>query len=315
MKSDINILFLGGAKRVSLAELFIKNGISLGIKINIFSYELDAYLPIAEVGQVIIGKRWADPDLFSHLCGVIEEYNIDIVLPFVDPSIKICADLINYLPNLFAPVSSSDVATIFFHKARADEWFHVNNIPRPVNQNRFPLIAKPVTGSASKGLIIIQSQDQLEQFQKIDNQADYLVQQFIKGEEFSVDCYVDKNGCEVSIVPRRRLEVTSGESTKTVTDNNLQVIALSRKIIDTGVFRGPITIQFIQDETTGIVYVMEINPRFGGAVLCSIAAGADSTLWILQEFMGIPIAPLSSWKEGVIMTRSFREYYFYANSH
>ena len=39
-KKEINILFLGGAKRVSLARKVIAAGEKLGVRVNIFSYEL-----------------------------------------------------------------------------------------------------------------------------------------------------------------------------------------------------------------------------------------------------------------------------------
>jgi carbamoyl-phosphate synthase large subunit len=315
MKTRINILFLGGAKRVSLAELFIKNGSFLGVDIGIFSYELDPYVPIAEVAEVIVGKKWSDNDLMDHLVSIIRKYEIDIVLPFVDPSILVCAELKKHCDSVFVPVSTTEVANVFYNKITADEWFSLHNIPRPVNRNVYPLIAKPVTGSASKGLVIINSEQDWDSFNSQFDSSSYLIQQFIKGIEFSVDCYVNQKGQAISIVPRLRLEVTSGESTKTVTVKNDVVIELSKKIIDTGFFIGPITIQFIQDEITKAVYVMEINPRFGGAVLCSIAAGADSTVWILKEFLNLPIEPLSVWMENTIMSRSFREYYFYANSY
>ena len=56
MKENINILFLGGAKRVSLAEKFIQEGKELNKNITIFSYELDDNVPISFVGKIIIGR-------------------------------------------------------------------------------------------------------------------------------------------------------------------------------------------------------------------------------------------------------------------
>ena len=51
----INIMFLGGAKRVSLAEHFIKSGKRLGREVRIFSYELSSDCPIASIGKVVVG--------------------------------------------------------------------------------------------------------------------------------------------------------------------------------------------------------------------------------------------------------------------
>ena len=63
----INILFLGGAKRVSMGRKLIKAGAELGCKVVLYSYELVPHVPISAVAEVIIGKRWKDPSLVEHL--------------------------------------------------------------------------------------------------------------------------------------------------------------------------------------------------------------------------------------------------------
>ena len=57
------ILFLGGAKRVAMANLFKKAAAERGLGCRIFSYELRADEPIASVGTVIVGRRWSDPEV------------------------------------------------------------------------------------------------------------------------------------------------------------------------------------------------------------------------------------------------------------
>jgi carbamoyl-phosphate synthase large subunit len=89
----VNILFLGGAKRVSLAERLISAGEKRQLNVAIFSYELSSLVPIMQVGRVIKGKRWSDPDLIKHLEDTITNHDINVVLPFVDPAINICAIL------------------------------------------------------------------------------------------------------------------------------------------------------------------------------------------------------------------------------
>ena len=74
---DINILFLGGAKRVSLAEHFQISGKKMGFNVNIFSYELQKECPIAAVGKVIIGKRWKDKALAEDMKNVVSKNHIN----------------------------------------------------------------------------------------------------------------------------------------------------------------------------------------------------------------------------------------------
>ncbi len=69
-------------------------------------------------------------------------------------------------------------------------------------------------------------------------------------------------------------------------------------------FLGPITLQAI--EGAGDPWFIEINPRFGGGVILSIEAGADYPRLLIREALGRPVEPVE-WREGVLMTRAFRE--------
>lgn len=310
-KDEVNILFLGGAKRISLAEHFIKKGQEQNLKVNIYSYELDEFVPVAAVGKIIKGLRWNDTNLNNHLIDTIRHYDIHIVLPFVDPAIAVASKLANQLKDLFVPVSDEKICELMFDKVLANDWFIANGFDVPDNKlNKWPVIAKPRFGSASKGLLILNDQQAYDDFLQRNDATGYLVQQFIIAEEYTVDCYVDMAEKITSIVPRKRLEVTSGEATRSITEKDRQIIETARKILSTGNFKGPITIQFLKEQSSGNVYVMEINARLGGGVLTSIAAGADVVQYILNDFRGIRNEQFDSWTENLLMVRAFREFYF-----
>ena len=73
MKQAVNILMLGGAKRVSMARMIKRAGTRLGMAVNLFSYELTSEVPIAQVATVVKGLRWNDPYIMDHLHTVVEE--------------------------------------------------------------------------------------------------------------------------------------------------------------------------------------------------------------------------------------------------
>ena len=314
----INILFLGGAKRVSLAEHFIKAGERLGQKINIFSYELQKECPIAAVGTVIIGKRWKDEALAEDLIEAIQNNQINIILPFVDPAVEIAALERDIRPDLFIPVSDLEICSVMFDKKKSEQWFVDNGIAipksyQPNDELEFPIIIKPRRGSASQGIEIINS---WEEWKKVKYPGDYVIQHYIEDKtEYTVDCYVSQKGEIISVVPRERLVVAGGEVMNSKTLHDEQLEQQSRKILKTGNFRGPNTIQFIKDNKTGEVFVMEINPRLGGGVIASIEAGADIPTFIINEYMGKEISPCTDWKPNTLMTRYTKEVMFYADNH
>ena len=54
---------------------------------------------------------------------------------------------------------------------------------------------------------------------------------------------------------------------------------------------------------------MEINPRFGGAVLNSIFAGANSPAYLLNEYYKIKNNKNENWTDNFLMLRRFSENY------
>lgn len=317
MNDKLNVLFLGGAKRVSLAEHLMDTAKRKGFEVEVYSYELDEFVPIASVGTVIPGLRWKDENIIPDLLSVIREKNIHIVLPFVDPAVEIASRLRDICPEVFIPVCREDICKIMFDKQLSVAWFKKYDIPVPpcfsIENIEFPAILKPRTGSASKGIKIVHSQDDLQNISNLDS---YVIQAYIQdGIEFTVDCYISDKQDIVSIVPRVRLEVAGGEVIKTRTIKDDVCISLSRRVLQTGQFIGPVTIQFIRDVTTDKTYIMEINPRLGGGVIASIEAGANILSTLLDEYLKYPVEPIVGWKENTFMTRYFKEVIFYANNH
>ena len=308
MLKKINILFLGGAKRVSLAEKFIELGKQTNTQVTIFSYELTTDVPVAFVGKVIIGLKWTDIKLYEHLQEVIQKHAIHIVIPFLDTATLVAAKLKNMvLPNVFIPVSDIKLCERFFNKKKANKWCKQNNISVPNDDSSYPLIAKPITGSASKGICILKNKKQLS---KLKNKKQFLIQQFITGKEYSIDIYVSPVTNEiVSMVPRQRLETQGGESIKSITLRDEAIITFSKDVINKSKLVGPLTLQVLKETSSNHIYFMEINPRFGGAVINSIQAGANSPLYLINDYLGIKNKRNNNWQNNLLMVRRFTEYY------
>lgn len=311
MMKEINILFLGGSKRISIAEKFIEAGLSLNYKINIFSYELTDKNPIFFIAkEVIIGKKWNEASIYNHIEEVIQTKEIHILIPFVDPATIILSKLKNQIqekyPKVLFAVSDFLQTELFFNKLTANSWCLLNeiNVPDQV-LDHFPLIAKPKAGSASKGIIIVEN---VEQLVKIDQRA-FLIQKFINGFEYTIDCYVSYEHKVISITPRSRIEVQGGESIISKTFKEKDIINFSERILKKACLFGAITIQIIIDKSTSEIFFMELNPRFGGGVVTSIGAGANIPLYLLNDYLGIKQEYTENWNDKVLMIRRFNEFF------
>ncbi len=315
-KKEINILFLGGGKRVALAQHFKRYGKNYGIRINIFSYELMKEVPIAVEGEIIIGMRWREESIIEDLKRVIFQKRIDIVLPFVDPAVEVASRLKTKCSSVFIPVSGVGICKVMFDKMLAAHWFEEHRITQPIfyegkDNCNYPVILKPRWGSASKGIRVISRE---EEFPSVLNRDEYIIQEYIAdGTEYTVDCYVGKNREIISVVPRIREEVVGGEVTRSRVVRDEAVIKVAEKILKAGDFRGPVTLQFIKDRKKERLYIIEINPRLGGGVIASISADSGMISFLIKEALGEEIKRVDDWKAGILMTRYLKEVIFYAD--
>lgn len=315
MRQAVNILFLGGAKRVSMGRMFIEAGAALGLDVNLFSYELTTEVPVAEIATVIVGRRWADPDLMPHLHEVVTDNRIDIILPFVDPAVEVAARYCNSDPEVWTPNRNAALSAMMFDKVEADSLFRSAGFPLPALpadlSEEALIIAKPRHGSASKGVKVL-IRGEYEAFAATPEAQGFLFQEYIgRRREYTVDCYVTSQGKFVCAVPRVRLETAGGEVMSTITVSHPEMEAQSRRILEELGFTGPVTIQFLaREEAPENPMLMEINPRLGGGCVCSVHAGADIPLFILADWLGRDVLECNSWIAGLKICRYMQEVVF-----
>lgn len=304
---------LGGSRRVSLAEQFKRSGARIGVDVKIVAYELDTQVPISLVGKVVKGLAWSDPDILNDLERVVKDYEVNIILPIVNGAMEIASLCRERMPEVFVPVSDYTLSRKMFDKVEAAAAFKAAGIPIPrtysILDNEMPAIAKPRHGSRSRGIQIFHEVDDLMHLEGLDQ---YLIQEYIPhAREYTVDCYVSREGELLVNVPRERLEVMGGEVTRTITMRSERLNEMSRQVIEAFPFRGPVTIQFLHDDDRDRYLLMEVVPRLGGGVICSIYAGAPITDYILSEALDLPVAPCTDWINKVLMARYQKEAIFF----
>lgn len=304
---------LGGARRVSMASQLKESAKRLGYNLSLISYELSEEVPIASVARVVVGLKWHDPAVVDDIVRLSREEKVDIILPFLDGAIEVAAECSRQSPGVFVPVSDPEIARKMFDKISAAAEFERAGLKIPATYNavtaQMPAIAKPRKGSSSRGIRIFHDIDDL---MHLENLGDYLVQEFIENrEEYTVDCYVSRQGEILCTVPRLRIEVMGGEVTRTSTCRLPQLMDASRRVIKAFNLRGPVTIQFLRDLDSDRYLLMEVNPRLGGGAICSIFAGAPIADYILQEALGLPALPCDDWRDHTLMARYWSEVIFH----
>lgn len=315
--NTLTFLFLGGAKRVSMARLLTRAAQTDGREARIVSYELDRACPIAAVASdTVEGLRWSDPDIFDHIDDTVVRFGVDVILPFVDGAVGVAAEYAARYPHrgVFVPAPPRALADTMFDKVAAAELLERKGLPIPPTYRPgdpcLRLIAKPRFGSASKGIVEINSLRKLYEFQGREDR--YLIQERIDNrEEISVDCYVEvATGRIVGVSPRIRLETSGGEAVRTVTVDSPEAAALARRAIEETGLRGAVTVQIIRDLDNDRYMIMEINPRLGGGAVASVYAGFNIPSAIVQDALGITPVAAGCAVPGVLTTRYLEDVVF-----
>lgn len=301
------MLFLGGGKRVSLAEKFIAAGKSLNLDTRVMSYDLDLEQPICEIGKVLVGKKWDDPNVASDISNKISDHRINLVLANIDPATLILTQLYKSIPDKIISSDFSATSTCL-SKKEFSKFCHSESLPiiPEAGAESFPFFVKPDTGSASIGAKKINSKLELK---SINNPENFIFQEFIDGVEYTVDAYVLRDGRTWGLSPRVRLATSGGESVISSMLKDDEISDVCYSLISKLGLRGPITIQFIRRHSDSKLFLMEVNPRFGGGVPLSIEAGYNFPKTMLEEILGRQVSPLGNTRI-LSMKRYYKEAYF-----
>lgn len=146
----------------------------------------------------------------------------------------------------------------------------------------YPVIVKPRRGAGSRGVHLVADAEALR---ALGEDEDILVQAHLPGDEFSVDTLADADGHVVAAVPRSRLRVDSGVSVAGCTVADRELEATARKVAEAIGLVGVANVQLRRD-AEGRAALLEVNPRFPGAMPLTVAAGVDMPSLALDLALG-----------------------------
>lgn len=163
----------------------------------------------------------------------------------------------------------------------------------------FDAVVKPIDGSASQGIAYVARGGRID----ADKPSRTILQQRIRGAEYTVNVFVDQRAHVRCIVPHRRVRIRAGEVEKGYTERN-EVLAQQGREIAAAIpgLTGPFCFQAIVTES-GESHVFEVNARFGGGYPLCHEAGGKFTKWILEEATGRPCTASDDWMDRLNMIR------------
>ncbi|WP_045415407.1 ATP-grasp domain-containing protein [Vibrio owensii] len=209
-------------------------------------------------------------------------------------------------------VSSDSVIDVCSDKYKTYQFCKDNDIPTPetyvsfdaaigaLNSEKvnFPLVVKPRWGSASFGIFFCNSVEELrESFERCKSSLrssyladfqssldDVLIQECIVGKEYGVDIFNDISGNYRAAVCKEKLAMRAGETDKATTVSSHRFEAYANTISTKLRHVGNMDCDFL--EMNNKLYLLELNPRFGGGYPFSHEAGANLVKALLMSLDG-----------------------------
>jgi len=308
---EIRILITGAGRRVELVRAFRQAALRLGKKIRLYGADMSGTAPalaFCDCARRVCAMK--EPGYIPQLLSICEKDKIDLLIPTIDTDLLILSENVEKFDAIGCKVlvSRPEMIKICRDKNNTSDFFVKCGLkaPMPTNDWRkysggYPAFIKPKDGSSSINAFKVENEKELQTYAA--QIPDYIVQPFVKGREYTVDVFCDYDGKPMSIVPRERVAVRTGEVLKTKISMDPTIIGEMKQLI--AVFKpcGPLTVQLIRDEVSGEDYYIEINPRFGGGSPLSMKAGARSADAILKLASGEIPQPSDGIEDGAVYSR------------
>ena len=223
---------------------------------------------------------------FDSINQIIDEYKIDCIIPAHD---SVSVFLSEFREFVRAEVICTDYKTVEICRSK-EKTYHffekekfVPRILRHVSDvDDYPVFVKPKIGEGAKGTALIHNEQQL--FEKIHNRDDYLICEYLPGEEYTVDCFTDRNRNLRVAKMRERERIRLGisvRSTGRLISEEVQHIAtvLNEKLN----FRGAWFFQ-IKKDVQGDYKLLEVSPRIPGTMGVSRNCGINFMMLTLFDY-------------------------------
>lgn len=306
----MNILFTGVGRRIELLQAFRNAALALDIELKIYGADMAGTAPAlayCDFTRKVVAMN--NPGYINNLISICVADNIDLIIPTIDTDLLVLSENKNNFENIGTKVmiSEPDKIRICRDKNKTFQFFTDCGLhaPKPVTnweeyESGYPAFIKPKDGSSSKNAFKVKNEKELEVY--AGQIADYIVQPFVSGREYTIDIFCDWHGNPISVVPRERLQVRAGEVLKTQICMDKTIIEESKILCKAFRPCGPMTVQLIRD-TDGNDWFIEINPRFGGGSPLSMKAGARSAEVVLKILEGKELEYFSDVADGAIYSR------------
>src|SRR5262249_25797481 len=161
---------------------------------------------------------------------------------------------------------------------------HVYSVSEKVDA--YPVLVKPDRGQGSAGVIKVDHCNALQAALRLV--SDPIVCEYFPGEEYTVDCFSDRDKGVLFAGPRIRQRMRNGIAVNTKTVQLPEVGDIARSIFDKLKLRGAWFFQ-LKRASDGELTLLEVAPRIAGSMAAHRVLGTNFPLLSIFEHERLPL--------------------------
>ena len=225
-------------------------------------------------------------DSINEIC---QKYSIDFIIPAHD---SVVLKLAQNFDKLSAKIITSPAETCEIARSKKRTYEVLKDTikcPKIYNFNdqiNYPVFIKPDVGQGSKGAKRINGFDELKN--EYNNDKTIVISELLTGEEYTIDCFTDKNGKLLFSRGRKRARISNGISVNSYPIKNEKFNDIAKKINSKIKFQG-MWFFLLKEDSKGELTLLEIAPRIAGTMGMYRGLGVNFILLALYDAMGYDI--------------------------
>jgi len=229
------------------------------------------------------------------LIAVVRREGIDFIFPAYDDVLLALAENANRIP---ATVVTSPLETCRITRSKSATYRFLEGVvpvprmyPDADSVDAFPVFVKPDRGQGSQRAALVPSKAELAELVKA--QSDLIILENLPGEEYTVDCFSDRERGLLFCGARQRIRTNRGIAWNSRPVRDPAFDALARGIAGRLEFHG---VWFFQAKRAadGVLTLLEIAPRVAGTMALHRVMGVNFPLLSLYEQARVPVTIMAN---------------------
>lgn len=247
-----------------------------------------------------------DPHWLEELGELCRRLAIDYIFPAYDDVVVALAREQQHIPAVVLTTSVETCLTTRSKRATYHALQHVMHVPKlfdfPPLAADYPLIVKPDRGQGAQGVTLVQTAEELAT--AASSVDDPLVCEYLPGDEYTVDCFSDREFGLMFAGARVRRRIRNGIAVNTAPVALEGVERLASQINDILKMRGAWFFQLKRNASDDLA-LLEVAPRIAGSMSMHRVIGVNFALLTIFEHERAPIRLLLN-RDAIELDRALR---------